>query len=69
MFVNGDLKVMNDNSGLKKSRSNTIAIIVGINKFVEKNSDKSPHLTCLISQDGKRTPLKLFPSNMSQGSL
>jgi hypothetical protein len=69
MFINGDLKAMNGNSGLQKSRSNTIAIVANINKIVEKNSDKAPHLTHSISQDGTREPLKLFPSNMSQGSL
>jgi hypothetical protein len=62
MFKNGDLKVVNGNSGLQKSRLNTIAIIASINKIMEQNLDKAPHITHSISQDGTREPLKLLPS-------
>jgi len=48
MFLNGDLNVMNGNKGLEKSRSNTIAITTSINRIVEQNSYKDPHLTCLM---------------------
>ena len=44
-------------------------MVVAINKIVEENSDKSPNLTRLIGEDGSRTTLKLFPSNMSHGLL
>ena len=37
LFFIGDLRVMNENSGLKKSRSNTIEIVVSINKIVDQN--------------------------------
>lgn len=50
MFINGDLKVINGNSGLQKSRSNIIAIVGSINKVVKENLGKDPHLTCSISQ-------------------
>jgi len=69
MFKNGDLKVVNVNSGLQKSRLKTIGIIASINKIMEQNLDKAQHLTCSISQDGTREPLKLLPSNMTQCSL
>jgi hypothetical protein len=35
MFINDDLKVMNDNSDLQKSRLNTTAIVASVNKIVE----------------------------------
>jgi len=69
MFINGDLKSMNRNTGLQKSRLNNIAIVDSVNNIVKQNLEKAPDLTCSISQDGTREPLKLFFSNMSQGLL
>jgi len=63
-FLNGGVKVVHGNNGLKKSRSDTIAIVSSINKIVEENSYKSPHLTGVVSKDGSRYNLKIFPSNM-----
>lgn len=53
----------------RKSNLNVIAIVASINKIVVKNSNNSLHLTRSISPDGKRAPLKLFPSNMSHAFL
>ena len=35
MFINGDLKVVNVNSGLQKFRSNTIATSARVNKNMD----------------------------------
>lgn len=69
MFKNSDLKAINSNSGLQKSRSITFAIVSSINKIAKKELDKAPHLTCAICQDWIREPIKLFPSNMTHGFL
>lgn len=37
MFKNGDLKVVNGNSGLQKYRPNIIGIVLNINNIMEKN--------------------------------
>ena len=60
---------MNGNNGMQKSRSNTITIVASINNIVERNSNTSPHLNHSICQYETRAPLKLFPSNMSDGFL
>ena len=69
MFINGDLRVVNGNGGLKKYRSNTITIIAIITKIVEKKLDKYQHLTPSMCQDGTRELLKLAKYNMSHGLL
>ena len=43
-------------------------MVASINKIVEENSDKSPHLT-QIREDGTRTFMKLLPADMSHGLL
>ena len=69
MFLDGTHKVVNGNSGLQKSRPNTVTIMARINKIVEKNYDKAPHLTHSIILDGGRADLKLLLSNMSHSLL
>ena len=69
MFLNGADKAFNGNSGLYKSRPNTITIVSSINLIADKNLDKAPHLTHSISLDGEMAPLKLLPSIMSHAFI
>jgi len=48
IFENCDLKAMNGDSGLQKSRSNTIVTMASVSNIVDQNSNKDLYVMCLV---------------------